>query len=735
MNKLMHKICPACNECFPSINLILGMCRPCYSDKNEVKKFSATNNMDLGDVPEELKGFIEIEEILILQTFLIISVYYLHEGQYTYNIIIDDDVLRTLPDDSSIDKYLFQIYDAENRLQFVNDEICDTDCLDGETDDMIIQNFIPAPIPSHNENCIIDDALTRMQSESGSVMWPNIGGTAINKFNTLGYIAQAFPTLYPTDALVCITRRQSLRQVKSRRAADLYWPNLHKLMPDGENSMDEESDMKRSKHQHQDLIDNPHIAAWFFEKQFKVFIETGLIPKWGLENYWYSMKNNKDKMSRILTHFDLLDYIELVNKLQKHTRCSPSYCLRSKDDEQYCRFGFPKDKVEHSFIYENNRWRANVDLKPIPTICATLYDPYDPSLRSFQHLLLYTVAECDFFAQKTCYLLLRLSLYHSSCQFIILNLNKESSRWLCGTGTENAMATSDVRRTEQSPLQKYWDRPAELENLFFFQLYLRYKIYKGKWKVCGHENVQKAKECSEDICSDWMILAEMGLNVIVDSSSDLGSRDIDRNNDWFCGVRHHYPNIDSIDVNTFVQQSRKIEIHYNAIIANLNQIDPLRVIIMGTARTDLHLCATFPKYRNQPLGGQSVILIGNFGQLSPMIDELMYAKKLKRDLLSNDDAIHITPRKVDIYEINISKLRLLNAPIARIQAVHTGGNEASKADSGLVNGSVGTVDDILFQENQGLPSLLIAVLVDFDNYTGPAIISTNGKKVVPIIPI
>ncbi|GBB89441.1 hypothetical protein RclHR1_16110005 [Rhizophagus clarus] len=100
---------------------------------------------------------------------------------------------------------------------------------------------------------------------------------------------------------------------------------------------------------------------------------------------WDSMKNNEDEMSRILTHFDLLvttinpnpdtpvpdrhpcqkdntelcdniqDYIELVNKLQKHTRCSPSYCLRFKDGEQYCRFGFPKDKVEHSFIYENDR--------------------------------------------------------------------------------------------------------------------------------------------------------------------------------------------------------------------------------------------------------------------------------------------------------------------------------------------------------------------------------------------
>jgi ATP-dependent DNA helicase PIF1 len=127
------------------------------------------------------------------------------------------------------------------------------------------------------------------------------------------------------------------------------------------------------------------------------------------------------------------------------------------------------------------------------------------------------------------------------------------------------------------------------------------------------------------------------------------------------------------------------------------------------------------------------------------------------------DAIYITPRKVDIAKINISKLKSLNAPVARICAVHTGGNGTSKADSDtakgleaelllckgaqvmlranlsvetrLVNGSVGTVDDILFQENQGPPSLPIAVLIDFDNYNDPAIISTEGKKVVPIIPI
>ena len=83
-----------------------------------------------------------------------------------------------------------------------------------------------------------------------------------------------------------------------------------------------------------------------------------------------------------------------MNKLQRHTRCSPSYCLRVKKDQQCCRFGFPKDTVEQSFIRENDRgqpelftsrndlyanphnrlqlqsWRANVDLQPILNIRA-----------------------------------------------------------------------------------------------------------------------------------------------------------------------------------------------------------------------------------------------------------------------------------------------------------------------------------------------------------------------------
>ena len=56
-------------------------------------------------------------------------------------------------------------------------------------------------------------------------------------------------------------------------------------------------------------------------------------------------------------------------------------------------------------------------------------------------------------------------------------------------------------------------------------------------------------------------------------------------------------------------------------------------------------------------------------------------------------------------------------------------------EGGLVNGTIGIVHDILFKENQRPPSLPIAVFIEFDNYNGPEIISTEGKKIVPIPPI
>ncbi|RIB04678.1 hypothetical protein C2G38_2221715 [Gigaspora rosea] len=53
------------------------------------KKFSSGNDINSGEVPEELQGLMEIEEMLIAQVFLVISVYKLYSEQYGYcrNII------------------------------------------------------------------------------------------------------------------------------------------------------------------------------------------------------------------------------------------------------------------------------------------------------------------------------------------------------------------------------------------------------------------------------------------------------------------------------------------------------------------------------------------------------------------------------------------------------------------------------------------------------------------------
>jgi hypothetical protein len=62
------------------------------------------------------------------------------------------------------------------------------------------------------------------------------------------------------------------------------------------------------------------------------------------------------------------------------------------------------------------------------------------------------------------------------------------------------------------------------------------------------------------------------------------------------------------------------------------------------------------------------------------------------DVLSSLDharfsaATCIMPCRRDVDEFNINKLRSLNSPVARINAVHTGGNEARKADSDVAKG-------------------------------------------------
>ena len=105
-----------------------------------------------------------------------------------------------------------------------------------------------------------------------------------------------------------------------------------------------------------------------------------------------------------------LDYINLVNAVERHTRCSAGYCLRMKPGQQEatCRFKYPKPlqtstelefeqlsdghirttvvtKCNDTRLNSHNRvmlqnWRANVDIQVIidVEVCARQRESQGP---------------------------------------------------------------------------------------------------------------------------------------------------------------------------------------------------------------------------------------------------------------------------------------------------------------------------------------------------------------------
>ena len=77
--------------------------------------------------------------------------------------------------------------------------------------------------------------------------------------------------------------------------------------------------------------------------------------------------------SDIQEHDKQSGYVDLLNMVQRHTRCSTSYCLRKKSNETdlKCRFHFPfypcpKTRLEFEEIHtsgENKQYRAKIVTK------------------------------------------------------------------------------------------------------------------------------------------------------------------------------------------------------------------------------------------------------------------------------------------------------------------------------------------------------------------------------------
>lgn len=111
---------------------------------------------------------------------------------------------------------------------------------------------------------------------------------------------------------------------------------------------------------------------------------------------------------------------------------------------------------------------------------------------------------------------------------------------------------------------------------------------------------------------------------------------------------------------------------------------------------------------------------------------------------------------------NITKLKNLNQPVAKVKAVNSGPGARNAslevtnglepvlylsigarimlifnlwANQGLVNGAMGTIIDIIYELGRSPPSLPTVILLKMDNYKGPTLSISNYNQVVPIRPI
>ncbi|CAB4437360.1 unnamed protein product [Rhizophagus irregularis] len=136
-------------------------------------------------------------------------------NRYYADIIIDHEILQSLPIDGIIN----------DQLQDINDDVD----YDENEDDVITHTFVPLPLSANREDTAIRNTLNRIQNENRPIMWPQINGNPVNEFQTPGYIACVFPTLYPIgSADLCAERIKDIKpaeyfrhllQYKDRRFA------------------------------------------------------------------------------------------------------------------------------------------------------------------------------------------------------------------------------------------------------------------------------------------------------------------------------------------------------------------------------------------------------------------------------------------------------------------------------------------------------------------------------------
>lgn len=192
-------------------------------------------------------------------------------------------------------------------------------------------------------------------------------------------------------------------------AADMQWDDLYRHMPEYE-SFKCSTDTERGRLAYRLLQENPHIAAEYLDRRFQLFLRHVLKTKFRVNDFWYRyewqargsghvhgflwLENapSYDDLAEFLEFWSPLaiainpaggippaalnpcsrpfdqrkntmkELAELLNRVQRHTKCTTAYCLRKtkKTNEISCTFHFPFPSRETATVSNivNPKWKS-----------------------------------------------------------------------------------------------------------------------------------------------------------------------------------------------------------------------------------------------------------------------------------------------------------------------------------------------------------------------------------------
>ncbi|KAK3910128.1 ATP-dependent DNA helicase [Frankliniella fusca] len=696
--------------------------------------------------------------------------------------------------------------------------------------------------------------------DNNVLLWPSIGVTPINEFGSPGYIAMAFPHLFPFGTADYSNRENndislyakilaSSENAKSWRSKTpifgvllLTTPNIGVFQRQNL-AFSEDAKILASKDANhftlkEYLKSHPEMLSHIMyysshlrstKSYWKNYHWKDLYRLLGVEDMSVLTSVQKSKLisdnplvRSVSDCMNLEDNLaELVNRVQRHTRCSTTYCLRTSKDLKVpvCRY---IAKYAAKCEVESN---AYDDL--LNNILASNESDDQNCKKIVRRLLITTCAERDYCAQEVMFILMGFPLYHSSRQFVILNLKE--SVW-------ESVRTCEFQGRKKNFIEHYVERPNQFESLSLLSCARDYYVKSSRWVQRKKSAVEKLdsvsylwndttdcnvvfewsdSECDnhsdhdggdEDV-NDWTYISNINSrktakNVHKEGSSDFpwdyASDKYDLNEIheiWNSLKTDKIEDVEAVDFNLLSEDqcpNSYAVLAYSAVAAknvngstihsffrihpksqffnHLNSVElqlfqekkcQLKVLFIDEySMVGLRLLGMIDQRCREAKDNDAILERVSSGQCTSA-DVKMLKKRTILNLKDSEiaefkDCLRICSRKNAAKEHNTLKLENLNNPIARIAAENNSKKACSSSDEaanglpnvlylslgsrimlrqninislGLLNGSLGTVIDIVYKKGCGPPQLpLFIIIIKFDDFEGFQ--SLNGN--VPI---